>query len=130
MKTLARRCTRIRSCSGVAAERTASEMLDTTASGAQGAFRAPAAMESTKTSLVFSIADEPGALMKALGTFHTLKVNITRLESKPNVRNPREMDMIVDVEGDGESGRGSVVSTAVKELRALGFVVDFLAQCD
>jgi phenylalanine-4-hydroxylase len=106
-------------CTGVAPKAAVSEGALASSGSAQGAFKPPVPAESTKTSLVFSIADEPGALMKALATFHELEVNISRLESKPNVRDPRAMDMIVDVEGttDGSKNR---VSDAVKRLRALG----------
>ena len=105
-------------CTGIAPKAAVSEGALASSGSAQGAFKPPVPAESTKTSLVFSIADEPGALMKALATFHEVEVNISRLESKPNVRDPRAMDMIVDVEGttDGSKNR---VSDAVKRLRAV-----------
>lgn len=52
-----------------------------------------------RTSLMLSIADEVGALHRALSPFSKLKLNMTRIESRPNKRKAWEYFFFVDCDG-------------------------------
>ena len=57
-----------------------------------------------KTSILFAIADQPGALHSALKGFARFKVNLTRIESRPNPILPWKDLFFVDVEGHFDNG--------------------------
>ena len=52
-----------------------------------------------RTSLMFSIADEVGALYDALSPFRRYKLNMTRIESRPSKRKAWEYFFFVDCDG-------------------------------
>jgi len=52
-----------------------------------------------KTSLVFSVKHTPGALYNALQRLAELKINLTRIESRPTRQKAWEYNFYVDVEG-------------------------------
>jgi chorismate mutase/prephenate dehydratase len=52
-----------------------------------------------KTSLVLSIKDEPGALLRLLQPFQQHRLNLTRIESRPSKRRAWEYNFFLDLEG-------------------------------
>ena len=52
-----------------------------------------------RTSLMFSIADEVGALYRALAPFRRHKLNMTKIESRPSKRKAWEYFFFVDCDG-------------------------------
>ena len=52
-----------------------------------------------RTSVVFSIADEVGALYRALAPFRRYKLNMTKIESRPSKRKAWEYFFFVDCDG-------------------------------
>ncbi len=52
-----------------------------------------------RTSLMFSIADEVGALYRALAPFRRYKLNMTKIESRPSKRKAWEYFFFVDCDG-------------------------------
>lgn len=52
-----------------------------------------------KTSLIFSVADRPGALFEVLRCFATRKINLTKIESRPSKNEPWKYIFFLDCEG-------------------------------
>lgn len=67
-----------------------------------------------KTSLLFSVPDQPGSLHAALQAFSGSGVNMTRIESRPNRRNPWQYLFFADIEGHRDD---LVVAGALDDLR-------------
>jgi chorismate mutase/prephenate dehydratase len=57
-----------------------------------------------KTSLMFSVQDKPGALFSALAPFKDLKINMSKIESRPSGRKAWEYFFFVDIDGHAEDG--------------------------
>lgn len=53
-----------------------------------------------KTSIIFTVKDEPGALYKVLKEFADRNINLTKIESRPSKRKLGEYLFFVDFEGD------------------------------
>lgn len=67
-----------------------------------------------KTSILFSIKDEVGALYRMLEPFAANALNLTRIESRPTKRRPWEYVFFVDFEGHRDD---PAVHAALAELR-------------
>lgn len=78
--------------------------------------KAPAESGYDKTSIMFSIKDEVGALYKILYPFSDHGVNMTKIESRPFKERPWEYFFFVDVEGHMNDGN---LKDAVKEIEKL-----------
>ncbi len=68
---------------------------------------------SDRTSILFSITDKAGALHSALAPFRRLKINMTKIESRPSKRKAWEYYFFADVDGHADEPR---LATAIKEL--------------
>jgi chorismate mutase / prephenate dehydratase len=66
-----------------------------------------------KTSIVFSVKHQPGALYDALKELAARKINLTRIESRPTRQKPWEYNFYVDFEGHHEN---DIVIEALKAL--------------
>jgi len=65
----------------------------------------------SKTSLVFSIKNAPGALYASLGAIASRGINLTKLESRPSKNKPWEYVFYVDFEGHvDDKGRGEALA--------------------
>jgi len=77
-----------------------------------------------KTSLVLSIRDEPGALLRILRPFQANHINLTRIESRPSKRRAWEYNFFVDMEGhvtdDNIRAALHELEGQVKHLEVLG----------
>jgi len=70
--------------------------------------------ENSKTSIVFSVKHEPGALYRIINEFYQYKVNLTKIESRPNKDTPWEYNFYVDFEGHQDN---SSIKEMVQKLR-------------
>ncbi len=59
----------------------------------------PAPGPRNKTSVVFAVRDQPGALHAAIGEFATRGINLTKLESKPRRNKPWQYNFYLDFDG-------------------------------
>jgi chorismate mutase/prephenate dehydratase len=77
-----------------------------------------------KTSILFAVADQPGALHTTLEAFSQARVNMTRIESRPNRLLPWQYLFYADIEGhlEEENVRGALESlkNQVTFLKILG----------
>jgi len=77
-----------------------------------------------KTSLLLSIKDEPGALLRLLQPFQANRINLTRIESRPSKRRAWEYNFFLDLEGhvEDENVRNVLkqLEGQVKHLEVLG----------
>ncbi len=76
-----------------------------------------------KTSLIFAVRDEPGALYKALEAFYRKGVNLTKIESRPSRRRAWDYVFFIDLEGHKEDGH---VKEALEELERRTLMVKIL----
>ena len=56
--------------------------------------------DGNKTSIIFSIKHETGALFGILNEFNEYKINLTKIESRPNKNTPWEYNFYVDFDGN------------------------------
>ena len=68
-----------------------------------------------KTSVMFAVKDEPGALYKMLKPFAERGINLTKIESRPQKGKAWEYIFFVDMDGHISDSK---VSKAIKELEA------------
>jgi chorismate mutase/prephenate dehydratase len=77
-----------------------------------------------KTSILFSMKNEPGVLVSILEPFAARRLNLTKIESRPTKRRPWEYVNFVDFEGHRETAVVRDVLTEIKErcelLKVLG----------
>ncbi len=64
-----------------------------------GALPAPAGAAGEKTSVIFSVRHEPGALHRIVRAFHENGTSMTKIESRPRRGAPWEYNFYVDFEG-------------------------------
>ncbi|MEC4675626.1 MAG: prephenate dehydratase [Nitrospirota bacterium] len=84
----------------------------------------PAKTGNDKTSIMFSIKDSPGALYEILLPFRKMKINLTKIESRPSKRKAWEYIFFVDMEGHIEDRKLKKAIESIKEgclyLKILG----------
>ncbi len=77
-----------------------------------------------KTSIVFSLKDQPGALHKALSPFSQADINLTKIESRPSKERQWEYVFFIDFEGHVYNEKIEGVLSRVREncvfLKVLG----------
>ena len=77
-----------------------------------------------KTSIVFSLKDQPGALHKSLSPFAEENINLTKIESRPSKERPWEYVFFVDFEGHAQGEKIGGLLSKVRQncvfLRVLG----------
>ncbi|HJZ88169.1 MAG TPA: prephenate dehydratase [Polyangia bacterium] len=66
-----------------------------------------------KTSLLFSVKDEPGVLFRVLRPFAEHKVNLTKIESRPSRKRPWEYVFFIDLDGHAHD---ALVARAIEEF--------------
>jgi len=86
--------------------------------------RPSAATGRDKTSILFSMKNEPGVLVRILQPFAARRLNLTKIESRPTKRRPWEYVNFVDFEGHRDTDVVRDVLTEIKErcelLKILG----------
>ena len=70
--------------------------------------------ENSKTSIIFSVKHEAGALYQIINEFYQHKINLTKIESRPNKNTAWEYNFYVDFEGDIDD---SSVKDMLQKLR-------------
>lgn len=76
-----------------------------------------------KTSVMFQLSHQPGALADAMMVFKEANVNLTWIESFPLPNHPNEYLFFVELEGHKESGQ---VRQSIDQLRRLAVRLDLL----
>ena len=80
--------------------------------------------ECDKTSIMFSVKHEPGALYKILKEFNDNGINLTKIESRPNKNTNWEYNFFVDLLGHFSNSKISSVLNKISDstlfLRVLG----------
>lgn len=76
-----------------------------------------------KTSVMFAVKDQPGALVRALEPFRKAGISLTRIESRPSKRRPWEYFFFADLAGHAEDPE---VALALGELAGVCSVTKIL----
>ena len=71
--------------------------------------------ENSKTSIIFSVKHEAGTLYKIINEFYQHKINLTKIESRPNKNTAWEYNFYVDFEGHQDD---SSVNDMLEKLRS------------
>jgi len=70
--------------------------------------------ENCKTSIIFSVKHEAGALYQIINEFYQHKINLTKIESRPNKNTLGEYNFYVDFEGHQDD---STIKDVLQKLR-------------
>jgi len=70
--------------------------------------------ENSKTSIIFSVKHESGALYQIINEFYQQKINLTKIESRPNKNTAWEYNFYVDFEGHQDD---SAIKDVLQKLR-------------
>ena len=70
--------------------------------------------ENSKTSIIFSVKHETGTLYQIINEFYQQKINLTKIESRPNKNTAWEYNFYVDFEGHQDD---SSIKDMLKKLR-------------
>jgi len=70
--------------------------------------------ENSKTSIIFSVKHESGALYQIINEFYQQKINLTKIESRPNKNTVWEYNFYVDFEGHQDN---SAIKDVLQKLR-------------
>jgi prephenate dehydratase len=70
--------------------------------------------ENSKTSIIFSVKHESGALYQIINEFYQQKINLTKIESRPNKNTTWEYNFYVDFEGHQDD---STIKDVLQKLR-------------
>jgi len=70
--------------------------------------------ENSKTSIIFSVKHEAGALYQIINEFYQNKINLTKIESRPNKNTLGEYNFYVDFEGHQDD---STIKDVLQKLR-------------
>ena len=70
--------------------------------------------KNSKTSIIFSIKHEAGALYQIINEFHQNKINLTKIESRPNKNTSWEYNFYVDFEGSRDD---SVIKEMLQKIK-------------
>jgi len=70
--------------------------------------------ENSKTSIIFSVKHESGALYQIINEFYQQKINLTKIESRPNKNTTWEYNFYVDFEGHQDD---STIKNVLQKLR-------------
>lgn len=91
----------------------------------------PAALDrpKKKTSLHFSVVDAPGSLYRVLGVLDFHRVNMSKIESRPQVGSPWKYDFFCDITTDlyAVDGLLDAIVGATERLHVLGVYSDLSA---
>ena len=70
--------------------------------------------DNSKTSIIFSVKNEAGALYQIINEFYQNKINLTKIESRPNKNTLGEYNFYVDFEGHQDD---STIKDVLQKLR-------------
>ncbi len=76
---------------------------------------AGAETKNDKTSIIFSVKHEPGALHNILKEFNDNDINLTKIESRPNKNTNWEYNFFVDFQGHSSNSKIKAVLDSVKK---------------
>ncbi|MEM3008272.1 MAG: prephenate dehydratase [Candidatus Nitrosotenuis sp.] len=82
------------------------------------------ASQGDKTSIIFSVKHEAGTLFNILKEFNEYKINLTKIESRPNKSTPWEYNFYVDFDGSQQDQKIAELLKKIKKsslfLKVLG----------
>jgi len=78
------------------------------------AYAMASAPDNSKTSIIFSVKHESGALYQIINEFYQQKINLTKIESRPNKNTAWEYNFYVDFEGHQDD---SPIKDMLEKLR-------------
>jgi len=86
-------------------------------------FEAATDPQNRKTSLIFSVADKPGALVRSLDAFGKRGLNVSKLDSKARLGSAHEYAFYVDIDGDVREERFAEALSELKEYTSTLHVI-------